>query len=155
MFQTKAMVATYRRLPLSPTGSTAGAVRRLGVGNHFQKPPEVSFAGLANGSLDHAKTAWNGFMARLDLLRTGGIRLPATLDAGKAQPNDVLDAAVGAWSSRRKLGRHRVDAPGGAARGAGSSRCDLVLSWLGRRGPATNDRSSSSPLDRGACDHDS
>jgi predicted RNase H-like nuclease len=63
--------------------------------------PEVSFTELAGGPLPFAKRTWNGHRARLALLRRAGIRIPDRLDAGLVAADDVLDAAVCAWTATR------------------------------------------------------
>jgi predicted RNase H-like nuclease len=65
--------------------------------------PEVSFAVLSGHYLD-PKTTWAGARERCRLLRTAGIVLD---DGGKAgrmvKVDDLLDAAVAAWTGRRLL----------------------------------------------------
>jgi predicted RNase H-like nuclease len=63
--------------------------------------PEVSFAVLAGKPLAFAKRTWNGQRERLRLLGGAGIRIPERLDAGLAAADDVLDAAVAAWTANR------------------------------------------------------
>jgi len=63
--------------------------------------PEVSFAVLAGVPLAFAKRTWNGQRERLRLLAGAGIVLPDRLDAGLVRADDVLDAAVAAWSATR------------------------------------------------------
>ena len=63
--------------------------------------PEVSFAILAGEPLAFAKRTWNGQRVRLRLLAGAGIDLPDHLDAGLVGADDVLDAAVAAWSATR------------------------------------------------------
>lgn len=65
--------------------------------------PEVSFAVLGGAVVAHKKKSWGGLHARRDLLlRKAGIELPPTLgDADVAGIDDVVDAAVAAWSARR------------------------------------------------------
>jgi predicted RNase H-like nuclease len=63
--------------------------------------PEVSFAVLAGAPLPHAKRTWNGHRHRLELLAGVGIELPDRLDAGLVAADDVLDAAVTAWTATR------------------------------------------------------
>jgi predicted RNase H-like nuclease len=63
--------------------------------------PEVSFAVLAGQPLAAAKRTWNGQRHRLDLLAGAGIEIPDHLDAGLAAADDVLDAAVTAWTATR------------------------------------------------------
>ena len=63
--------------------------------------PEVSFAVLAGAPLAFAKRTWNGQHERLTLLRRAGITIPKRLDAGLVPVDDVLDAAVAAWTATR------------------------------------------------------
>lgn len=63
--------------------------------------PEVSFTQLAGHPLAPKKT-WAGAEHRRHLLATVGITLTGPLgDAGKAAVDDILDAAVAAWTARR------------------------------------------------------
>jgi predicted RNase H-like nuclease len=68
----------------------------------FEVHPEVSFAALAGRHLLHSKKSWNGQMERRRLLAAAGIELPDELGIGQAAADDVLDAAVAAWSAARK-----------------------------------------------------
>jgi predicted RNase H-like nuclease len=68
----------------------------------FEVHPEVSFAALAGRHLRHSKRSWNGQMERRRLLTAAGIDLPNELTAGQAGADDVLDAAIAAWSAARK-----------------------------------------------------
>jgi predicted RNase H-like nuclease len=68
----------------------------------FEVHPEVSFAALAGRHLRHSKRSWNGQMERRRLLASAGIELPDELTAGQAAADDVLDAAIAAWSAARK-----------------------------------------------------
>jgi predicted RNase H-like nuclease len=65
--------------------------------------PEVSFAVLAGSPLATSKRTWNGAHDRMAALATAGIRLPDRLGpAGAAAGvDDMLDAAVAAWTARR------------------------------------------------------
>jgi len=63
--------------------------------------PEVSFATLAGRPLAFGKRTWNGQHERLRLLARARIVLPQRLDAGLVPVDDVLDAAVAAWSASR------------------------------------------------------
>ncbi|NJC71610.1 DUF429 domain-containing protein [Planosporangium thailandense] len=68
----------------------------------YEVHPEVSFAGLAGTTLAYPKHTWAGAHLRRRLLAAGGIDLPDELgDAGRAGPDDVLDAAAAAWSAHR------------------------------------------------------
>jgi predicted RNase H-like nuclease len=73
--------------------------------------PEVSFAVLAGRSLAFAKRTWNGQRERLQLLAGAGIELPDRLDAGLVRADDVLDAAVAAWSATRVARGEHVTIP--------------------------------------------
>ena len=66
--------------------------------------PEVSFAVLAGRPLAFAKRTWNGQRERVRLLRGAGIQIPESIDAGLVPADDVLDAAIVAWSATR-IGR--------------------------------------------------
>lgn len=65
--------------------------------------PEVCFATLAGRPLTTRKSTWAGAEERRGLLSGAGIRLHGTLgEAGaSAGVDDVLDAAVVAWTARR------------------------------------------------------
>jgi predicted RNase H-like nuclease len=64
--------------------------------------PEVSFCALGGRPLEPSKRTYNGLMARRRMLRSAEIHLPADLGpAGRAPADDVLDAAVVAWTARR------------------------------------------------------
>lgn len=65
--------------------------------------PEVSFVHLAGGRLEPSKKTWAGATLRRRLLADAGIVLGDDLGSpGRAAAvDDVLDAAVAAWSARR------------------------------------------------------
>ena len=67
--------------------------------------PEASFAQLAGAPLQSRKSTWAGVARRRQLLARAGIVLPEDLGpAGqKAAVDDVLDAAVAAWTALRVL----------------------------------------------------
>ncbi len=67
--------------------------------------PETSFAELAGAPLDERKKTWAGAERRRRLLADEGIELAGSLGkAGtEAGVDDVLDAAVAAWTARRYL----------------------------------------------------
>ena len=68
----------------------------------FEVHPELSFQQLANRPLCSSKKTWNGHQERASLLVDAGVVVPAELEvAGHAAPDDVLDAAVAAWSAER------------------------------------------------------
>ena len=81
--------------------------------------PELSFAELGGGgALALSKRTWGGQAERRRLLRAAGIELPAGLgDVDRAPPDDVLDAAVAAWSADR-IARGRAVRIGGGEEGA-------------------------------------
>lgn len=65
--------------------------------------PEVSFRALKGAPLRSRKKTWNGLFERRRLLGEAGIRLPEPLEqAGShGRPDDLLDAAVAAWTALR------------------------------------------------------
>lgn len=65
--------------------------------------PEVCFAELAGAPLTSRKSTWAGARSRGDLLAGAGIVVPADVGpAGEmAAVDDVLDAAVAAWTALR------------------------------------------------------
>jgi predicted RNase H-like nuclease len=64
--------------------------------------PEVSFAMLNGAPLDVRKHTWTGARLRHGLLGEAGIEIGEIGDPGtKAGVDDVLDAAVAAWTARR------------------------------------------------------
>jgi predicted RNase H-like nuclease len=69
----------------------------------YEGHPELSFALLADAPLGASKKSWTGMRQRLEMLARVGIELPADLGpAGvRAGADDVLDAAVLAWTARR------------------------------------------------------
>ncbi len=61
--------------------------------------PELAFALLAGRRLAR-KRSWNGVMARLAILRGVGVELPAAVRGGdRLPPDDVIDAAIVAWTA--------------------------------------------------------
>jgi predicted RNase H-like nuclease len=86
------------RAKIREAAAAAAKDRRL-----VEVHPEVSFRALAGVCLEHSKRTWNGAMERRRLLETHGIVLPSGIpgDAGDAPVDDVLDAAVVAWTARR------------------------------------------------------
>jgi predicted RNase H-like nuclease len=79
--------------------------------------PEVSFAVLAGAPLAFAKRTWNGQHERLTLLRRAGITIAKRLDAGLVPVDDVLDAAVAAWTATRITRDEHVTIPSDPAPG--------------------------------------
>jgi predicted RNase H-like nuclease len=68
----------------------------------FEVHPEVSFQAMAGAGLAHPKHTWAGHNQRRRLLAAAGVDVPDDLgDAGRAGPDDVLDAAAVAWSAQR------------------------------------------------------
>jgi predicted RNase H-like nuclease len=69
----------------------------------FEVHPEVSFRALATTPLAAGKRTWAGSVERRRLLAGAGIAIPDDLGpAGRgAGVDDVLDAAVAAWTARR------------------------------------------------------
>ena len=79
--------------------------------------PEVSFAVLAGQPLAFAKRTWNGHRERIRLLRRVGITIPDRLDAGLAAADDVLDAAIAAWTATRIAREEHITFPADAQPG--------------------------------------
>ena len=75
--------------------------------------PEVSFAVLSGQPMASSKRTWNGIREREAALATAGIRLPDRLGrAGSlAGVDDVLDAAVAAWTARRVARAEAISFP--------------------------------------------
>jgi len=87
---------------LAPKLLEAGACRLTDDRVH-EVHPEVSFCALADGApLMYAKKTWRGQHLRRSLLAEAGIVLPDELgEADRVPADDVLDAAVAAWSAHR------------------------------------------------------
>jgi predicted RNase H-like nuclease len=76
-------------------------VRHAGI-RVVEVHPEVSFATLAGRPLPESKRTWAGAIRRRRLLTQAGIVLDDDLGpAGSAAVDDILDAAVAAWTARR------------------------------------------------------
>lgn len=74
--------------------------------------PEVSFRALNGAPLRFSKHTWNGIAERRALLASVGIVLPDDLpEGGRVAPDDVVDAAVAAWSALRVLEGHSRTLP--------------------------------------------
>lgn len=103
-----ASYAEARRIVPSLSAQSFALARKiLEVETHleervFEVHPEVSFAALTGGHLRYSKRSWNGQMERRHLLAEQGFGLPDKLAAGQAAADDILDAAVAAWSAWRK-----------------------------------------------------
>jgi predicted RNase H-like nuclease len=66
--------------------------------------PEVSFAALRGAPLRFSKHSWSGIAERRSLLAGADILLADDFpEGGRVAPNDVVDAAVSAWSALRVL----------------------------------------------------
>lgn len=66
--------------------------------------PEVSFRLLAGGARLPPKRSWTGLRRRLALLEGAGVDLEAQVEGGdRARPDDVVDAAVVAWTAAALL----------------------------------------------------
>ncbi|MEM6673484.1 MAG: DUF429 domain-containing protein [Planctomycetota bacterium] len=64
--------------------------------------PELAFAALAGRVLQSKKRSWRGACERRELLERAGLCVPSDIGvAGDVPVDDVLDAAVCAWSARR------------------------------------------------------
>ena len=78
-----------------------GWARRAGL-SVVEVHPEVSFATLAGAPLAVSKKSWAGAQLRRRLLAEVGVVLPDDLgEAGAVGVDDILDAAVAAWSAHR------------------------------------------------------
>lgn len=74
--------------------------------------PELSFATLLGHPARASKKTWSGMRERDAALRTAGIELGVHPDAGRhAMVDDVIDAAVVAWSVRRLISGQAVPYP--------------------------------------------
>ena len=77
----------------------------------YEVHPEVSFRALAGHPLA-SKKQWNGHVERRALLVAAGIVIPDALgDAGTAAADDILDAAVAAWSASRIAAAEAISLP--------------------------------------------
>lgn len=75
---------------------------RDATGPLWEVHPEVAFALLLEAPAEHPKRTWAGHQERLSALDGAGIDLRDLGHAGAlAAPDDVLDAAAVAWSTRR------------------------------------------------------
>jgi predicted RNase H-like nuclease len=81
--------------------------------------PEAAFCTMASAPLAHSKRTWAGLEVRRELLAEHGITLdPVCIgDAGRAAPDDVVDAAAVAWSARRIANGDAVGLPEDAGDG--------------------------------------
>jgi len=68
----------------------------------YEVHPEVSFREACGNELRWSKSSWNGQMVRRSILAEKGIVLPQVLpELGGADPSDILDASIVAWSASR------------------------------------------------------
>jgi predicted RNase H-like nuclease len=89
-------------LNLAPRILEVEACRDEAGARLYEVHPEVSFQALAGQGLAAGKKTWAGMVERRRLLKGAGIVLPDDLGtAGVAAVDDVLDAAVAAWSATR------------------------------------------------------
>jgi predicted RNase H-like nuclease len=80
--------------------------------------PELSFAAMTGAVIHPPKSTWAGLELRRTALAEAGIVVPADIgEAGRAGPDDVLDAAAAAWTARRIATRTARSFPEGAAGG--------------------------------------
>ena len=88
---------SYALIPkILEVGLIAGQDERI-----YEVHPEVSFRALAGHALA-SKKQWNGHAGRRALLAAAGIVIPDALgDAGTVAADDIVDAAVAAWSASR------------------------------------------------------
>jgi predicted RNase H-like nuclease len=101
-------------------------------GRVFEGHPEVSFWALAGGRpMQHPKKSWNGQVERRRLLEEAGIVLPDHLpgSVGQIPADDVLDAAVMAWTARQLAEGKGVPLPDPPERIGGRE----VAIWFGER----------------------
>lgn len=63
--------------------------------------PEVSFTVLLGHPAGASKKTWAGLRERLGALEDAGVVLGVLPGAGRAGPDDVVDAAAAAWSTAR------------------------------------------------------
>ena len=69
----------------------------------YEVHPELAFRAINGAPLSADKKSWNGMQQRIRLLKREGIVLPAELpeELAKVPADDLLDAAVVAWSAMR------------------------------------------------------
>lgn len=86
----------------------------------YEVHPEVSFRAMAGRELQHSKATWAGHVERRSLLAGQGIVLHDELgEAGRAGPDDVLDAAAAAWSAHRMAAGRAASLPDPPQRAGG------------------------------------
>lgn len=90
---------------LVPKVAQADLAVAAGVGL-LEVHPELAFH-LLTGRALAGKRSWNGVLARLDALRSVGVVVPSHVEGGdRLPPDDVLDAAIVAWTA---AGAHLPD----------------------------------------------
>ena len=112
--ETRESLRRFARIiePTGRTGKKQDPVPLLG-GRIVEVHPEASFRELDGAPLAHSKKTEEGIRQRSDLLEEAGIHLPRGLaDLSGVAVDDVLDAAVVAWTaSRYATGRARSVPP--------------------------------------------
>jgi predicted RNase H-like nuclease len=84
----------------------------LADGRVYEVHPEMCFRALSGTPVQASKHTWAGQAQRRGLLERAGTRVPDELGrAGAAAPDDVLDAAVAAWSAHRIANGRGVSLP--------------------------------------------
>ena len=85
----------------------------------FEVHPEVSFAVLMGAPASASKKSWQGMVERRAALEAAGIRLRKVPDdvGRRAAVDDVLDAAVVAWTARRLRDGEARSFPGSPSTG--------------------------------------
>jgi len=100
----RALTAAAPSRQLFALGPKIIEAAELAVGDNriIEVHPEVSFRAILERPLGHTKKTWAGQNLRRAALLSVGLALPDDLGpAGSAAPDDVLDAAVVAWSAHR------------------------------------------------------
>lgn len=101
-----------------------------GTADLFEVHPEVSFR-LAGAEPLPRKKTWNGLQRRRGLIRELGVDLPDDLPGGdRVAADDVLDAAIAAWTAAGSERGELVSHPG---RPAQRDRGRAIAIWSRRR----------------------
>jgi len=83
----------------------------------YEVHPEVSFREACGEEVLWPKSSWNGQMVRRSILAERGIDLPQSLpELGSADPSDILDASIVAWSASRVANKSAERFPGDGSR---------------------------------------
>ncbi|HZO12771.1 MAG TPA: DUF429 domain-containing protein [Polyangiaceae bacterium] len=122
--ENRASLLRYARIVKPDHGQTAkpailvpemrepGRAVAMRAGRIIEVHPELSFRELAGAPLEYSKKTYNGVMTRLRLLEGAGVDIPAELGSvGGVALDDVLDAAVAAWSSWRYVRGEALSLP--------------------------------------------